>query len=66
MKILNRLAESKQWILRIVIRRYIMDIAKRHNIKQVENIKIRWLDEVILTEYADDYQYKEWKELDRF
>ena len=38
MKILNRLAECKQWILRIAIRRYIMDIAKRHNIKYVENI----------------------------
>ena len=66
MKILNRLAECRQWILRIVIRRYIRDIAREHNIKHVENIKIRWLGEVILTEYADDYQYKEWKELDRF
>ena len=65
MKILNRLTECKQWILRIVIRRYISDIAREHNIKHVENIKIRWLGEVIITEYADDYQYNEWKELDR-
>ena len=66
MKILNKLAEWKQWIIRIVISRYINNIAKKHNIKYVENIKIRWLGDVIMTEYADDFQYKGWKELDSF
>lgn len=66
MKIINKLVECKQWFIRIIISRYIINIAKKHNIKDIENVKVRWLGDVVLTEYAYENQYKEWKELDSF